>query len=134
MEIAYTIYCCITNYCKIWWLKTKSLVSEGQESLAICFWLGVSLEFAVKLLAGLHLYRFTGPGESVSKLTQGVLNSGPYRFTTIIPVLCWLLAGVALHILPPVALLILQPAMTQVLTLHVSLTSSSASAKTVFCF
>ena len=69
MEIAYTIYCCITNYCKIWWLKTKSLVSEGQESLAICFWLGVSLEFAVKLLAGLHLYRFTGPGESVSKLT-----------------------------------------------------------------
>ena len=55
MEIVYTIYCCITDYCKISGLRQKTyyvIVSEGQESLAMCFWLRVSLEVAVKLLAG----------------------------------------------------------------------------------
>ena len=40
----------------------------------MCFWLGVSLKFAVKLLAGLHLYSFTAPGESVSKLTAMAIS------------------------------------------------------------
>lgn len=57
--------------------KNMMSVSEGWESrssLAMCFWLRVSHEVAVKLFSGLHLCSFSGAGESVSKLTHMAIN------------------------------------------------------------
>lgn len=64
---------------------------------------------------------------------------------TVTRTLCWLLAAdresdrvtdfVTFYIPPPVALVILQLGMTlDLFTFHISLTSSSAPAKTVLCF